>query len=133
MPVTVGVKPKGIQKARLVLRGMTPAETPEIVSRAMRESMDLVRTTARDRFMSGPHGRSRIDELSGRLKASLVTDDSRLPFSIRMGSPLVYGAVHEYADGGARSYLRRALRASSREIRAKFKASWEKALAELVG
>jgi hypothetical protein len=133
MPVKIGAKAKGVAKARIVIRGMTPAETPTIVSRAMRESMAEVLRRAHDDYMSGPSGPNLLGEKTGALKASLTTDESRLPFRIRGGTPLAYGPVHEYASGGARSYLRRGLRASSRFIRAAFRDSWEKALRELVG
>lgn len=133
MPVKVSVKAKGVAKAQRIIRGMTPAETPTIVSRAMRASMAEVLRRAQDDFMSGPPGPNRLGEKSGELKASLTTDESRLPFRIRGGSPLPYGPVHEYASGGTRSYLRRALRASSRFITQTFRESWEKALKELVG
>ena len=133
MPVRIGAKPKGFAKARKVIRGMTPAETPTIVSQAMRDSMAEVLRRAQDDYMSGPSGPNRLGEKTGELKASLASDESRLPFRIRGGSPLPYGPVHEYASGGARSYLRRGLRASSRFIRGAFRESWEKALRELVG
>ena len=41
---------------------------------------------------------------------------------------IAYGPVHEYARGGARSYLRRAYKSSIREIRGKIKESWQKAI-----
>lgn len=133
MPVKIGAKAKGVAKARIVIRGMTPSETPTIVSRAMRESMAEVLRRAQDDYMSGPSGPRRLGEQTGALKASLTTDESHLPFRIRGGSTLQYAPVHEYASGGARSYLRRGLRASSRFIRDTFRESWEKALRELVG
>lgn len=127
----VTAKAKGVAVARRKIRGMTPSETPTIVSRAMRESMEMLSVTTRAQYMSGPRGKSRIDEVSGNLKRSLQVDESRLPYSIRLGSDLDYAPIHEFSGGGKRSYLRRAYRALAGRIRIKFKESWEKAISEL--
>ncbi len=127
----VTAKARGIGSTMKKIRGMTPAESPTIVSAAMRESMALLSQTAQDVYMSGPRGKTRIAERSGALKRSMRVDESRLPYSIRLGSDLVYAPVHEFANGGARSYLRRAYRSLAGKIRIKFKESWEKAIGEL--
>ena len=128
MPVKIEVKQRGIASATRRLRGLTPQETPEIVSRAMRASAEEIRRVARDRYMSGPSSRTRLGERTGNLKASLALDTTKLPYQIRVGSGLVYAPIHEFGRSGARSYLRRALRASGGFITKTFKESWEREL-----
>ena len=124
----VNLSVKNLGRAQKALKGLTPLETPEIATRMLRESIGLIERVAKASYMSGPASKGMLGEDHGDLKASLQIDESRLPYAIKLGSTLAYGPVHEYARGGARSYLRRAYKSSIREIRGKIKESWQKAL-----
>ncbi len=100
------VRVTGDDAVRRVLARVDPDRRPELVRDLLAELAGRTVDEARRAMVpgSGPPVRDRITRRTGRLARSLVVRVGRGFADV--GTPLEYGAVHEFARHGRRAWLR---------------------------
>jgi phage gpG-like protein len=87
--ITVTVSPD-------LVRALNALRDPEpIFRRYLPAAARVIQSTARDRYLRGPRP-GKLGVRTGSLLRSIGIDQSDIPRSVTVGTPLIYGPVHEF-------------------------------------
>ena len=132
MAVAARVSVQGTEAVVAMLRRLAPAKNQEIARRALKIlAFEVQRVATREEILpggKGPPDPHRLTSRTGTLRRSIAVDQSSLPFSVSVGTDLVYGAVHELGipPFPPRPFLQPAIDKVSPTIAEVFRREWEK-------
>ncbi len=134
MAVALSIEVKGFAELQRLFHRIRPDTNPSWVSRALVNGALLVQKVAAEekirRGGSGPPVPDVLTSRTGTLRRSIAVNRTQLPFSVSVGTDLIYGLVHEL--GGRfhpkRPFLTPALEDSADRISRLFEIELEREL-----
>lgn len=119
----LSIRTEGFPRTARALARVAPANN-RVRERALVSSMEEILDLADRDYLRGPRPR-RVAPRTYDLIRSLRIDKRGLPTRIEGGSPLEYGAIHEYAKRpGSRAFLAPALKRLAPDIVETFRRVW---------
>jgi hypothetical protein len=110
MAVALSISVEGIAEVDALLGRINPKKNPAVVRRALLKAGALTQSIAAKekikRGGKGPPEKDRLTSRTGTLRRSIGINRGPLPWAVEVGTPLIYGVVHEVTGAGKAKRVR---------------------------